>query len=137
MWCGCCTRTCLVSLFQWVQKRVSALSISRLGTWKNHNCCEKRKKNIMKNGRVAFADLKGNSFIWFSSKKQVLPSTVRGLNTLFIGRHETVPGSNSFSNFWIIDLINTENRLLFFWILNLLCLTITGKFINIFVDNEK
>lgn len=32
--CLCCTKiTCLVSLFQWVQKRVSALSISLLGTW--------------------------------------------------------------------------------------------------------
>lgn len=28
----CTKRTCLVSLFQWVQKRVSALSISLLGT---------------------------------------------------------------------------------------------------------
>lgn len=33
---GRCTKgTCLVSLFQCVQKRVSALSISLLGTWKN------------------------------------------------------------------------------------------------------
>lgn len=139
MWCGRCTRrTCLVSRFQWVQKRVSALSISRLGTWKNHNHnrCEK-KKNMMKNRRVAFADLEGNSFIWFSSKKQVLPSTVRGLDPLFIGRHETVPGSNSFSNFWIIDLLNTENGWFFFCILYFLCLTITGKFIDISVDNEN
>lgn len=72
----------------------------------------KEINNITNKRSLDFADLKGNSFIWFSSKKQVLPSTVRGLDTLFISGHETVPGSNSFSNFWIIDLVNTRNIIL-------------------------
>lgn len=72
----------------------------------------KEKYNITNKKSANFADLKGNSFIRFSSKKQILPSTVRGLNTLFISRHEPVPGSNSLSYFWIINLVSTRNVIL-------------------------
>lgn len=46
--CLCCKkRTCLVSLFQWVQKRVSALSISLLGTWKKKKTITMRKEKTI------------------------------------------------------------------------------------------
>lgn len=54
--------------------------------------------------------LKGNSLIWFCGQKQVLPTTIRGFNALFISRHETMPGSDSFSDLWVINLMEREKK---------------------------
>lgn len=106
--------TCLVSLFQWVQKRFSALSISLLGTWKNKGA-EVMSRRVGKyyqehKRSAASTHLKGNCLVWFSSQKQVLPATIRRLNALFVSRHETMPGSNSFSNLWVVNLMKREKK---------------------------
>lgn len=97
-------KNCLVSLFQCVQN--FSLSTSRLGTW----ACtwgsqrvllirnEKRKKKQKTFSKKVY--LERDRFIRLCSKQKILPLPVWRLNFLFIGWHETVPWSHSFSNFW-------------------------------------
>lgn len=59
---------------------------------------------MLRNRNAAPTHLEGNSLIWLSSKEQVLPTTIRGLNALFVSRHETMPWPNSFSDLWIVNL---------------------------------
>ncbi len=62
---------------------------------------------------AASTHLEGNSLVWFSSQKQVLPATIRGLDALLVSRHETVPGSNSFSDLWVVNLMNREEQVVY------------------------
>lgn len=64
---------------------------------------------------AASAHLKGNSLIRFSSQKQVLPAAIGGLDALFVSGHEAMPGSDSFSDLWIVDLMKGEGG---FWMLD-------------------
>lgn len=81
----------------------SARDLREQGGWRQH--AARYKYYQAPKRRTAIAHLKGNSLIWFSSHEQVLPPTIWGLNALFICRHETMPGSNSFSNLWVVNLM--------------------------------
>lgn len=69
--------------------------------------CEKKTIIYKEHNRsAAFTHLKSNSLIRFCSQKQILPATIRRLDALFISRHETMPGSDSFSDLWVVNLMN-------------------------------
>lgn len=81
---------------------------------------DKEKKNIRGREKCR-SHLESNGLIWFSSKKQVLPATIGRLNALFVSRHEAMPGSNSFSDLWIINLMGQEKKVSNTWPLLLWC----------------
>lgn len=70
----------------------------------------RKVENIIRGKRrsAVFNHLEGDRLVWFGSQKQVLPATIRGLDTLFIRRHKTMPRPDSFSNLWVVNLIRRE-----------------------------